>query len=165
MSISRLTKLVLFFAACLICFSPLGWAESDSSAKLQAAMSMMKDDSAKLGAAKAEGVNLFFGSTKINGNYQIVDAVKEKLGCTATFFVKKGDSYIRVSTNVLKEGNRAVGTPLDPNGKAIVAINKGEVFAGVVDILGAPYDTIYEPIKDSAGQTVGVYYVGFPLNK
>jgi hypothetical protein len=54
--------------------------------------------------------------------------------------VKNGDEYVRVATNVKKDdGSRAIGTVLEPKGKAIQSINKGEPFYGEVDILGKPY--------------------------
>ena len=140
-------------------------AETEFSAKIKEAMAVMKADAAKLGEPKIDGNALFFGTTKMNGNYQLVDDIKTKFGSTATFFAKKGDAFIRISTNVLKDGNRAVGTPLDPQGKAIAAISKGNAFYGVVDILGAEYDTGYEPIKNSAGEIIGIYYIGYPLKK
>jgi len=34
--------------------------------------------------------NLFFGSSKINGDFTVVDSIKAKKGATATVFVKKG---------------------------------------------------------------------------
>jgi hypothetical protein len=139
-------------------------AETSFTARLKEGMAQLKSRTAKLGVPKADGLGLFFGSTRVNGNYEVVDAVKAQVGCTATLFVKKGSDFIRVSTNVIKDdGSRAVGTPLDPKGKAYAAIVKGEAFYGVVDILGHPYDTGYEPIRDASGATVGVYYVGFPL--
>jgi hypothetical protein len=139
-------------------------ADTSFTPRLKEGMALLKARTAKLGAPKADGLGLFFGATRVNGNYAIVDDVKEKVGCTATLFVKKGSDFIRVSTNVIKDdGSRAVGTPLDPKGKAYAAIVKGEAFYGVVDILGHPYDTGYEPIRDGSGATVGVYYVGFPL--
>ena len=140
-------------------------AETEFSAKIKEAMAALQADATKLGEPKIDGNALFFGTTKMNGNYQLVDDMKTKFGCTATFFVKKGDAFIRISTNVLKDGNRAVGTPLDPKGKAIAAISKGEAFYGVVDILGNEYDTGYEPIKNAAGEVIGIYYIGFPLKK
>jgi hypothetical protein len=44
------------------------------------------------------------GSTKINNNFDIVDAVSKEdpQGMTATFFVKSGDEFVRVSTSVPK---------------------------------------------------------------
>ncbi len=50
---------------------------------------------------------------------------------------------------------------LDPKGKAIVAIKKGEAFYGDVDILGKPYTTGYDPIFDAGKNVIGIYYVGY----
>lgn len=138
-------------------------ADSANTEKVKEALKVMKEEAAKLGAPKAEGSSLFFGTTKINGNYAIVDGLKARFNCTATFFVKKGADYVRISTNVLNEGNRAVGTVLDSKGPAYAAIAKGEAFYGNVDILGKKYEAGYEPVKNAAGETVGVYYVGFLL--
>lgn len=81
---------------------------------------------------------------------------------TATIFVKNGDEYIRVATNVKKDdGSRAIGTVLDPKGKAIEFIRKGEAFYGEVDILGKPYITGYKPIRDASQNVIGIYYVGY----
>jgi hypothetical protein len=54
----------------------------------------------------------------------VTDEVKNTalMSGTATLFVRSGDDFVRVSTNVkLDDGARAVGTMLDPKGKAIVA--------------------------------------------
>ena len=138
-------------------------AQMDAPTKLKDAMNMLKEETKKIGEPKSDGISLFFGSSKMNGNYTIVDEIKKKFDCTATLFVKKGEEFIRISTNVIKDGgNRAVGTVLDPKGKAIEAIVKGENFQGVVDILGKPYDTLYEPIRNASSETIGVFYVGIP---
>jgi hypothetical protein len=129
---------------------------------LDQALATMKKMAADLGTPRAEGISLFFGSTKLNGNYDIVDAIKARHGCVATFFVKKNDSFVRISTNVQKEGNRAVGTKLDPTGPAFAAVSKGETYQGEAKILGSDYQAIYEPIKNSDGQVIGVYFVGIP---
>ena len=136
-------------------------AETAYAQKIKDAMTAIKAEAAELGEPKAEGSALFFGTTKVNGNYALVDDLKTQFGCTATFFVKKGDAFIRISTNELKDGNRAVGTPLDPTGPAFAAISKGEAFYGIVDILGKKYDTGYEPIKNAAGDIIGIYYIGY----
>ncbi len=98
----------------------------------------------------------------MNNNFELVDEVQKEKGGTATIFVKSGDDFVRVATNVKKDdGSRAIGTLLDPKGKAIVAIAKGESFFGEVTILGKPYITGYEPIRDASNNVVGVYYVGY----
>jgi hypothetical protein len=79
-----------------------------------------------------------------------------------TLFVKAGDEYVRVATNVKKDdGSRATGTILDPKGPAIAAIKKGDAYYGDATILGKPYVAGYEPIRDASGGVIGIYYVGY----
>lgn len=159
-------------AACFIATSilmpSLGNAQADP--KVEKSMADLKAATVKLGAPKLDGKEavsgkdasaLYFGTTKINNNFEVVDAVVKANGGTATLFAKTGDEYIRVSTNVPKDNGRATGTILDPKGKAIVEINAGKAFYGEVDILGKPYVTGYEPIKDGSGGVIGIYYVGY----
>ena len=116
------------------------------------------------GAVKAGDVAapaLFYGSRKINNNFDVVDDVKKASGATATVFVKNGDDFTRVSTNVLTpEGKRGVGTNL-ARAKAFEAVNKGEQFCGQVDVLGTAFDACYNPIKDKGGKVIGATYIGF----
>ncbi len=147
-------------------------ANAQADPKVQKSMAALKAATAKLGAPKVEGMEavsgkdataLYFGTTKINNNFEVVDAVVKENGGTATLFAKTGDEYVRVSTNVPKPdgSGRATGTILDPKGKAIVNINKAEPFYGEVTILEVPYITGYEPIKDASGKVIGIYYVGY----
>lgn len=125
---------------------------------------------AKIGVAKVEGTDkagdktvgaLFFGPRKINNNYDVVDEIKKTTGASATVFVKEGDEFIRVSTNVLTpEGKRGVGTAL-ARAKAYEAASKGDKFCGEVDVLGTKLDSCYHPIKDAGGKVVGLTYVGY----
>lgn len=157
------SMLALFVLGLIMAGAVTAMAATESSAKIKTAMAAMKDEAAKLGAPKIDGGSLVFGATKINDNYALVDSLKTKFGCTATFFMKKGDGFVRVSTNVMKDGKRAVGTPLDPSGPAIAAIRQGNAFYGIVDILGKLYDTGYEPIKNGSGEIIGVYYIGYMM--
>ena len=101
----------------------------------------------------------------LGGNdFSLVDDLTKVMGGTATLFSRQGDDYVRISTNVMRDGQRAIGTRLDPAGNAIKAIQAGRAFYGQVDILGQPYLTGYEPIKDSSGQTRGIWYVGYSAN-
>lgn len=110
-------------------------------------------------------LNLVLGKKEQANSVEIVDKVKSVMQSTATIFVKRGSDFVRISTNVIGDnGSRAVGTLLDAKGKAYSAISQGNSFYGVVDILGKPYITGYEPIKNSAGQVIGIWYVGYPLN-
>jgi hypothetical protein len=144
---------------------------SSATEKVLAAMTLLQSEAAKLGPVKIEGTDaaagrqvpaIYFGTTKINNNFDLVDDVVKKAGGTATIFVKSGDDFVRVATNVKKEdGSRAVGTILDPNGKVIAKIRDNKAFYGEATILGKAYITCYEPIHDAANNVVGVYYVGY----
>ena len=158
------------FIATSLLIPSIGNAQADP--KVQKSMAALKAATAKLGAPKVEGMEavsgknaaaLYFGTTKINNNFDVVDAVVKENGGVATLFVKTGDEYVRVSTNVPKPdgSGRAIGTILDPKGKAIVAINNGEAFYGEATILGDPYITGYDPIKDASGKVIGIYFVGY----
>lgn len=124
---------------------------------------------AKIGPARIEGTDtvagktvpaIYFGARKINNNYDVVDAVRKAHNATATVFVKDGDEFVRVSTNVLTpEGKRGIGTQLARN-KAYEAVTKGEQFCGPIDVLGTAYDACYNPIKDAGGKIIGVSYIG-----
>jgi hypothetical protein len=134
-------------------------------------MAALKDKTAKLGAPKIQGEEavgsksapaLYFGSTKMNNNFSVVDEVAKEggFGMAATLFVKSGDEYIRVATSVrLLDGRRAVGWVLGP--PALDSIKAGKPYYGEVQNLGTPYIAAYEPIKDASGETIGAYFVGY----
>jgi len=160
-------------AGCLIAASmtlPTA-AHAQADPKVTKAMALLKANAEKLGAPKVEGTDavagktvpaLFFGTTKMNNYFAVVDGVVKAAGGTATLFVKSGDEYVRVATNVKKDdGSRAIGTILDPKGKAIQSINKNEAFYGEVTILDKPYITGYEPIRDASNNVIGIFYVGY----
>src|SRR6516162_4979637 len=138
---------------------------------VQAAMQLLKSKAAALGEPSVKGEEavadkkvaaLYFGTTKMNNNFAVVDEVQKQVGGTATIFVKSGDEFVRVATNVKKDdGSRAIGTILDPKGKAIESIKKNEAFYGEADILGKPYITGYDPIRDAPKNVIGIYYVGY----
>jgi hypothetical protein len=144
---------------------------SGPSEEVKAAMQLLKSKAAAMGAPNIKGEDavagkkvpaIFFGTTEMNNNFALVDEIQKEKGGTATIFVKSGDDFVRVTTNVKKDdGSRAIGTVLDPKGKAIAAISKGESFYGEVPILGKPYITGYEPIRDADNHIIGVYYVGY----
>lgn len=153
--------------AVVICLVFVGFAFAQDAAavnpKVKEAVDLLKSKAAALGAPALQSGELVFGTTKVSGSFDVVDAVSKDKGCTATFFVKEEDNFMRVSTSVMVEGKRAVGTALDVRGKAYAALSAGNAFYGIVDVLGKKYDTAYEPIKDASGNIIGAYYVGIPI--
>jgi Cache 3/Cache 2 fusion domain len=124
-----------------------GHAQTDP--RVVKSMEALKAMTTKLGAPKVEGQEtvggkdapaLYFGTTKINNNFDIVDAIgkEDGQGMTATLFVKGGDEFIRVSTSVPKPdgSGRAIGTVLA--GPALEAIKAGKAHYGEVPIWARP---------------------------
>ena len=153
----------------------LGAIDGLRTEMVQAGLRTLRADAARVGVPRVEGrvplgsrdvPNLQIGDESQVMTFGLVDKVKDLVGGTATLFVKDGSEYVRVSTNVKKDdGSRAVGTVLNPEGKAYAAISSGVPYYGVVEILGHPYLTGYEPMQDSTGQTVGIWYAGYRLDE
>jgi len=108
--------------------------------------------------------NLYFGARELALDFETMDGIKALMGGTATVFVNTGTEFVRITTNVLgPDGERAIGTTLDPKGRAMAAIRANSSFYGQVDILGKSYITGYEPILDERGATIGIWYTGYPV--
>lgn len=141
------------------------------SEQVRASMNLLQFKQQGLGEPRLEGSvvingrqvpNLFIGDVAQANNYQLVDDLSSIVGGTATVFVRSGNDYVRLTTNVKTEtGSRAVGTVLDPSGLAKAAIDDGRPFYGQVDILGNPFVTGYEPLKNRNGDVIGILYVGY----
>lgn len=105
---------------------------------------------------------LMAGDVVLNGNNEIVDRIRDLVGGTATIF--QGDE--RIATNVMKaDGTRAVGTRLAAGPVHDAVFRDKRPYRGQADILGEAYFTAYDPILDSAGDVVGVLYVGIKKQK
>ncbi len=140
--------------------------------RVQSSMRLFKQQAAAMGPASAGSnfdlggrsvTNLLLGGREVGGTTSLVDNLTDTMQGTATIFSRTGEDYVRISTNVKKDdGSRAIGTVLDPKGRVIAKIREGENFYGVVDILGTPYVTGYEPIlAGNAKSPIGIWYVGY----
>lgn len=100
---------------------------------------------------------LYKGSTLIENNYQIIDLIGKSTGDNVTIFC--GDT--RVATNVTKNGQRQVGTQASAQVVQTV-LKQGQTYIGRADVVGVWNETAYEPIKDAAGNIIGIWFVGVP---
>ena len=159
-------KRIQFLSAAILALAATGAAHASDP---KATIADLDARLVRIGVARLEGTDtvggktvpaLYFGDRKINNNYDVVDAVRKAHSATATVFVKDGDEFVRVSTNVLTpEGKRGVGTQLARNA-AYEAVSKGGTYCGPIDVLGTPFDACYHPIKDAGGKIIGVSYIG-----
>jgi methyl-accepting chemotaxis protein len=144
------------------------------SERLRSGMRVLMREGEVLGSPAASGSiqvggetvpALYLGARPQASDFTLVDRIQSLVGGTATLFVKRNNEFVRISTNVKKDdGSRAIGTLLDPNGKAIAALRQGQPFYGTGNILGKFYLTAYEPIRDAKGEVLGAWYVGYPVS-
>jgi twitching motility protein PilJ len=96
----------------------------------------------------------------INKDYWLVDELKEKQSLTATIFNNDG---IRVSTNVTNvRGDRGLGSIISE--EVMETILTGKNYTGKAKAVGREYLTVYEPMKNNAGELAGVFAIGMPLD-
>ena len=115
----------------------------------------------------AQGIVSSYG-TPINGaSTSEVDAfARDFPGANATVFVAQGEDFRRITTSVKKEnGERAIGTLLDRKSAAYPVLRSGKKFVGRVMLFGRPFMTVYEPVRDAAGQVVAVLYIGLDISQ
>lgn len=91
----------------------------------------------------------------------LISQLHEATDMDITLFAKKDKDFTRIVTSILnKDGTKAVGTQLDTTSKAYESIQKGERYTGEVNILGKKYLALYEPMKDSKGEVIGIVFLG-----
>ena len=92
----------------------------------------------------------------LTGGHGFVDEVKKVFGVECTFF----QNDTRVSTTLVKDGQRILGTRMD-NPKVIEAVlQKGERFTNVNKIMGKDYNTAYWPVRNAEGKIAGMLFIG-----
>lgn len=97
-------------------------------------------------------------------SHDLVDHVAQSIDGVATIFEKRDSDYVRVSTNVKTEnGERAIGTKLAAEHPAQPALARGEAYYGPADLFGRKFMTGYFPMKNAAGNSVGILFIGIPM--
>jgi len=116
------------------------------------------------GYNKDTGEVLSFG-VPVNNDFGAVDKFNKDTGGVATVFARKGDDFERVTTSLKKQdGSRALGTLLGAAHPAHKLMLAGQSYTGPAVLFGTPYMTHYEPIKDSSGAVVGIFFIGLDIS-
>ncbi|WP_433768359.1 methyl-accepting chemotaxis protein [Pseudomonas putida] len=123
-------------------------------------LSVHPDEPVTVAGVQTPGLHL--GSEVLNNNFKEVDEFKQMTAGVATVFVRSGEDFIRVSTNVSKQdGSRAIGTVLDHANPAYARLMAGQSFVGRSLLFERLYMSQYTPVRDSSGKVIAVLYVGF----
>ena len=88
-------------------------------------LSVHPDQPVTVAGVQTPGLHL--GNEVLNNNFKEVDEFKQMTAGVATVFVRSGEDFIRVSTNVSKQdGTRAIGTVLDHANPAYAKLMAGQ---------------------------------------
>jgi hypothetical protein len=133
-----------------------------SRTKLDGDLRQLHSRFVAFGAPSITGGKIAYGGHVVNDNFEIVDSIEKDMGSKATVFQKIGTKAIRVSTNVVgADGKRAVGTEISSVVYEAV-ITKGQTYYGTADVVGKKMVVAYEPIRNAAGEIIGILFVGIP---
>jgi len=108
-----------------------------------------------------ENVEVLSFGVPVNNDFGAVDKFTKDTGGVATVFARQGDDFARITTSLKKQdGTRALGTLLGTGHPAYKLMLAGQSYTGPAILFGTPYMTHYEPIKDSSGAVVGIFFIG-----
>lgn len=132
--------------------------EETSGMMLKAAAPILGEDGVLIG--------VLYGGHLINQNFDLVDEIKETVYQNANYHGKsEGTATIfqgnlRISTNVMNlQGERAIGTQVSSEVHEQV-LERGERWVDRAFVVNDWYITAYEPIRNIAGDVIGMLYVG-----
>lgn len=140
------------------------------SKQVRMSMKLLLQEVQVIGEVKVEGdsriggqsiPNLWIGDELQTGSTDFVDRMRDLSEANITLLAKQGNQFVRVATSIVLDGKRPVGTSLDSQSLAYSALQAGKSYYGMIDVLGTPYMTAYEPIRDDNGQVIGAFYVGY----
>ena len=116
------------------------------------------------------------GTTWLGQNYEpsvtspVVDHTEKLVGGACTFFQRMNETgdMLRVCSNVIKDGKRAIGTYVpatNPDGKpnpVVSALMRRETYIDRAFVIDKWYITAYEALTDANGKVIGAISVGIP---
>ncbi|MDV6378199.1 methyl-accepting chemotaxis protein [Sporosarcina sp. GW1-11] len=131
-------------------------AEAKLLSDLQLSIELL--DSSVPGDWSITNGSLYKGKMDMNEAFDIPDQLEELTdGNTMSIF--QGDT--RITTNIIENGERRLGTKVADDVGAVV-LGKKERFVGTADVLGTPYQSAYDPIVDKNGEVIGIFAVAVP---
>ncbi|MFF6015464.1 methyl-accepting chemotaxis protein [Lysinibacillus fusiformis] len=120
-------------------------------------LSILNLDQTLPGEWQLKNGELYKGNVNVANETALIDTLGELSQAAITIFA--GET--RINTNIVVDGQRAIGTTVDPK-VADTVLQQGKTYTGTAQVLGNPYFTKYEPIKNKNGETIGMFFAGVP---
>ncbi len=153
--------LIAIFALAIVCtilnISSVYRSHTENMLKTTVAAVESAYDNAFEGEYELRDDKLYKGDSELSDELDIVDSIREKSDVVFTIFY--GDT--RMVTSVKDaSGNRMTGTKADPKIYQTV-MDKG-FYSGEAVIGGQDYHVYYDVVKNDDGDTVGMFFAGYP---
>jgi methyl-accepting chemotaxis protein len=71
-----------------------------------------------------------------------------------------GKDFVRTETTLMKDGQSAANTKLDPDSAAYKALVEKHSYTGAATVFGRDYQANYAPLMNKDGQLTGALFVG-----
>jgi methyl-accepting chemotaxis protein-2 (aspartate sensor receptor) len=80
----------------------------------------------------------------------------------ATIFSYDGKDFVRTETTMMKDGQSAANTKLEPDSAAYKALVEKKSYTGPATVFGKDYQANYAPLIGEDGKLTGALFVGVP---
>lgn len=104
--------------------------------------------------------SLYAGNTKLCLDYKFVDSIKTATGQICSIFLLDSNSLIRISTNIIKDNVRPLGTVINSDSEVYKKIISNEIYLGMNFVQGDWYITGYKPLLDKSNKVIGALGIG-----
>jgi signal transduction histidine kinase len=119
----------------------------------ETALELIRTELACRGPIALRGGELYAGDHRLNGDTEIVEAVRARTGYGCTIF--QGNMRVATTASAAGEAGRAFGTVASPMITALVFAH-GQVFRGMTETLGKKWLIVYAPLRSHTGTVIGM---------
>jgi methyl-accepting chemotaxis protein len=113
------------------------------------------------GGLQIEDGNWFIDSQNIEKDFGFVDEMNGITNSTVTIFKKTNQGFERISTSLITDGKRSVGTVVPNSSPVVNTILAGGDYSGRANVVNEWNLTAYTPLKIN-GDIVGMIGIGMP---
>lgn len=104
--------------------------------------------------------SLYAGKERLSLANNVIASIKQSTGTKCTIFLLNNNKLIRVSTDLVKHNQMAVGTFFDSNSIIYNKIINNEEYCGLVTFDGESYISRIKPLLDKNKKVVGAIALG-----
>lgn len=103
---------------------------------------------------------LYAGKQRLSLDSTVIDNIKSSTGAIASIYLLNDNKLIRVSTTLIKDNKKAIGTYLSSDSPIYNKIINNEDYSGRVTFEGESYMSKFKPLLDKNKKVIGALGLG-----